>query len=374
MPPRPSSRKPQPRAQDPANSKSGSSLAARFADAMRMAGAIWPGVVAVSGGSDSLGLMYLLRDWAKAARLPLPVVLCVDHRLRPGSEGEARQVLGWAKQAGLRGKLLTNSGETPRADVEAAARDVRYRLMGKWAVSNGFKAIYVGHTRDDQAETFLLRLARGSGVDGLSAMRAVASYPVPQFSQLSLVRPLLGMEREALRDDLNARGQEWLDDPMNADPRFARVKIRNAWPALEAAGLGRERIADAAGHLARAREALDAVTEAVLARACRIDGDVMVLDPLALASAPRELGLRALARVLMAVSKNPYRPRFERLERLFDLIGTGMLGAGRTLHGCRIAPAPKARAVFGIGSLLVVCEEIRPKDKKNKEQGSRRAF
>jgi tRNA(Ile)-lysidine synthase len=161
---------------------------------------------------------------------------------------------------------------------------------------------------------------------------------------------------------------------MNANPRFARVKIRNAWPVLEAAGLGKERIADAACHLARAREALDAVTEAVLARACRNDGDGMVLDPLALAGAPRELGLRALARVLMAISQNPYRPRFERLERLFDLIGTGTLGAGRTLHGCRIAPAPKARAMFGTGSLLVVREEIRPKYKKNKERGPRRAF
>ena len=182
------------------------------------------------------------------------------------------------------------------------------------------------------------------------------------------------MERKALRDELVTRGQEWLEDPMNADPRFARVKIRNAWPALEAAGLGKERIADAANHLARAREALDAVTEAVLTRACRIDGEGMVLDPLALAGAPRELGLRTLARVLMAVSQNPYRPRFERLERLFDLIATGMLGAGRTLHGCRIAPAPKARATFGKGSLLILREEIRPKYKKNKGKWSRRAF
>ena len=152
-------------------------MAAQFADAMRRAGAIWPGVVAVSGGSDSRGLMLLLRDWARSARLPPPVVLCVDHRLRPGSEGEARKVLRWAKQAGLRAKLLANAGQTPHADVEAAAREIRYRLMGKWSASNGFKAVYVGHTRDDQAETFLLRLARGSGVDGLSAMRAVASYP-----------------------------------------------------------------------------------------------------------------------------------------------------------------------------------------------------
>lgn len=138
---------------------------------------------------------------------------------------------------------------------------------------------------------------------------------------------------------------------MNADPRFARARIRNAWPELEALGISKTRIADAAAHLARAREALDTVCEAVLARACRIHGEAAVIDAAALAGAPRELGLRALARVLTLVSRNPYRPRFERLERLFDKIAQGKLGAGCTLHGCRIAPAP--RAVFGKQSLAI---------------------
>jgi tRNA(Ile)-lysidine synthase len=320
---------------------------------MDASGRLWPGAVAVSGGSDSLALMHLLRDWAQAADLPPPVVLCVDHRLRPESRGEARQVLRWARQAGLRAQVLVCQGKPPRADIEAAARQARYRLIGEWAKAKGLKAVYVGHTRDDQSETFLLRLARGSGVDGLAAMRAVAPYPLSEFGGLALVRPLLGLEREALRAYLRARGQAWFDDPMNADQRFARVRIRNAWPALEAVGLGKDRIAEAAVHLARAREALDAVSRAVLARACRFENGEALLDPLALTGAPRELGLRAMASVLMAVSQNPYRPRFERLERLFDQIFRGTLGAGRTLHGCRIAPAPAARAVFGAGTLLV---------------------
>jgi len=326
-----------------------------------MANAPWPGAVAVSGGSDSLALMLLLADWAASRHLPPPTVVSVDHALRPESAGEARRVQRWAKQAGLVAKLLRRKGKAPRADVEAAARQARYGLIGEWARANGLASVYLGHTRDDQAETFLIRLGRGSGVDGLSAMRPLCAYPLSGFGDLTLVRPLLAIEREVLRDFLRARGQDWIEDPMNADPRFARVRIRNAWPALEAAGLGKGRIADAAVHLGRARAALDTVTEAVLASACRFDGESALLDSAALTAAPRELGLRALARILMEVSQSPYRPRFERLERLFDRIGQGASG---TLHGCRITPAPAARTLFGKGTLLVRREEIRRKPGK----------
>jgi tRNA(Ile)-lysidine synthase len=333
---------------------------------MTAAGAPWPGAVAVSGGSDSLALMFLLRDWAKMAGVPPPVVLCIDHALRPESAGEARKVLRQAKEAGLPARVLVRKGEVPCADIEAAAREARYRLMGEWATRNGVKAIYIGHTRDDQAETFLLRLARGSGVDGLAAMRRVAPYPLKEFSRVVLVRPLLAFGREVLREELRMRNQAWLDDPMNTDPHFARVRIRNAWPALEAMGLSKERVADAAAHLARARAALDKVSQAVLERACHFERREALLDPAALTGAPRELGLRALAAVLMEVSEQSYRPRFERLERLFDHIGDASLGAGRTLHGCRIGPAPVARACFGRGTLLVRREETRRKTMKNK--------
>ena len=330
-----------------------------------MAGAPWPAAVAVSGGSDSLALMFLLRDWAKKSRLPPPIVVCVDHKLRPDSADDARRVRRWAKAAGLPVKVLLREGVAPGADIESAARDARYSLIGAWAVARRLQAIYVGHTRDDQAETFLLRLARGSGVDGLSAMGMVSSYPLPGFSSLLLVRPMLDIDRGELRTFLSARGQDWLDDPMNADPRFARAKIRNAWPLLAEVGLTKARIADAAKHLARARTALDLASAAVLTRGCRFKGPDALIDPAALVGAPRELALRALARALMTVSQNVYRPRFERLERLFDSISDGSLGAGRTLHGCRIGPAPRAIAVFGKGTLLVRREGTRRNSMEN---------
>jgi len=337
-----------------ARSRTGTKLAADFARAM--AGMPWPGAVAVSGGGDSLALMHLLADWARRTRRPPPLVLTVDHGLRPGSAAVARNVARRARAAGLRCEILTAAGPAPEADIEAWARDTRLALMGERLGRRGLSALYVAHSRDDQAETFLMRLARGSGLDGLAAMRPLAPFPLPGFEGLSLVRPLLGIGRAALREDLSARGQGWLEDPMNADPRFLRVRIRALLPQLEAAGLPVARIADAAAHLARAREALDLATAAVLSRALKADGQGILLDAAALAAAPREIGLRALAAVLGRVSGAAYRPRFESLERLYDRILAGKLGGGATLQGCRIGPAPARKRVFGPPTLSVIPE------------------
>lgn len=323
---------------------------------MAACGAPWPAAVAVSGGSDSLALMLLIKAWAEARGLPPPWVVSVDHGLREGSAGEARQVAAWAKAAGLKAKVLTGKGPPPVADIESAARRLRYRLLGAFAKAHGLKAVYVAHSSDDQAETVLLRLARGSGVDGLAGMRALSPYPEPGFAPLLLARPLLGFERRRLREFLLSRRQPWIEDPMNADARFARVRIRLAWPQLAELGLTPARLSETAAHLGRARQALETAAEAVSARACRPWRKGLAVDPAALAAAPAELGLRALAGMLMAVSANPYRPRFERLSALFAAVTGGTLGGGRTLHGCRIAPAPQAGKLFGIGTLLIEAE------------------
>ena len=349
------------------------------------AGGAWPGALAVSGGGDSMALLHLLARWAQKTRKTAPLVLVVDHGLRPESAKQARDVVKQAKLLGLTATLLrwkdapargieaaaraaryrlmgavlkrrklatlyVGHTEDDQAEtfllrlargsgIEAAARAARYRLMGAWLAKHKVATLFVGHTQDDQAETFLLRLARGSGLDGLAAMRARAPWPIPGFAQLAVARPLLTLRREALRAYLQSLGQTWLDDPMNDDAAFDRVKIRKAAAVLDAAGLSPQRIAAAAAHLARARESLEIVTEAVLARAVHNgDGEGVLLDPKALAAAPREVGLRALASVLMAVGDQAYRPRFESLERLFDRIAGADFRGGATLHGCHIRP------------------------------------
>jgi tRNA(Ile)-lysidine synthase len=309
-----------------------------------------PFAVAVSGGGDSVALMHLLADFARAHRMAKPIVLSVDHGLRKTSGGDAKKVVRWAKKAGLTAHVLVWRGPKPKSGIEALAREARYRLMGAWMAKQDIATLFVGHTQDDQAETFLLRLARGSGLDGLAAMRMHAPWPIAGFEGLAVARPLLGFSREQLRAWLKERGQAWLDDPMNEDPAFDRVKLRKARAALEEAGLSATRIAAAAAHLARARESLEILTEVVVERAVRFGGGGMLLDPEALAAAPRELGLRALASVLMAVSGQAYRPRFDSLERLFDALSGPKPATAATLHGCHIRPAPKDFMPF---SLLV---------------------
>jgi tRNA(Ile)-lysidine synthase len=315
------------------------------------------GAVAVSGGGDSLALMHLLAAHAKKQKSKPPVVLTVDHGLRRSSSKDAAKVAGWAKKAGLKAHVLVWRDAKPKAGVEAAAREARYRLMGTWMMKHKISTLHVGHTIDDQAETFLLRLARGSGLDGLSAMRPRASWPVPGFAGLTVSRPLLEIARDDLRAYLKAQRQPWLDDPMNDDEAFDRVKIRRAGKTLAALGLTTPRLAGAASHLARVRVALESMTDDLLAKATTQRQDSMVLTPVLLAAAPREVGLRALAAVLMAVSGQAYRPRFDALERLFDRILAGTLGGGATLHGCHIGPDSRK----GDNPALLVSPEKRRK-------------
>ena len=336
--------------------------AVEFAAAMQHSldeDALWPGAVAVSGGSDSKALMLLLAEWASAENRAAPIVLTVDHGLVRGSSRIAAKVVRDAEKHGLAAHRLIWRGEKPHADIEAEARRARYDLMGNWCANHRIRGLYVAHTLEDQAETFLLRLARGSGLDGLAAMRARSSFPVPGFEALCIVRPLLEFERERLRRYLENRDEEWFEDPMNSDPRFARVRIRKAWPVLSGLGLSPSRIAATADHFARAREALEIATAALLDEACRFDDRKAMIDGARFAAASPEIGMRALAHVLSRISGEAYRPRFERLERLYSALCEGKLKSARTLHGCRIGRAPKAAAIFGPGTLIVVPEPAR---------------
>ena len=316
--------------------------------------------VAVSGGGDSVALMHLACAYARREAVVPPIVLTVDHGLRRTSAKDAKTVTGWAKRLGLKARVLTWRGKKPSTGIEAAAREARYRLMGAYLRKQRIATLFVGHNQDDQAETFLMRLARGSGLDGLAGMQPRAAWPVDGFAELVLARPLLGFGREDLRAYLRAKDQPWLEDPMNQDSAFDRIKVRQAQAALEGAGLTPARIAAAAAHLARARESLEVMTAAVLARAVRQQGkNGVVLDAAALAAAPREVGLRALASVLMTVGGATYRPRFDSLERLFERIAVGDLRGGATLHGCQIRPIGNKAGEFGPFVLAVIPESPR---------------
>jgi len=289
--------------------------------------------VGVSGGADSLALTLLLKDWTDAAGGAL-TALIVDHGLRPESGAEAERVGRWLARRGVAHRVLRWTGPKPRHGIQAAAREARYRLMSEWCRARGVLHLALAHHRDDQAETLLMRLAGGSGLDGLAGMAALS-----ERAQVRLVRPLLDTAKADLVATLGARGQQWLEDPSNRDRRHLRARLRELRPALAGAGLTPERLAATAGRLGRVRAACETETAALLAAAAAIHPEGYIrLDPERLRRAPSELALRALGRCLMAVGGGVYPPRRRRLERLLAALRADPAHPGRTLAGCRLLP------------------------------------
>ncbi|MGE4562142.1 MAG: tRNA lysidine(34) synthetase TilS, partial [Rhodospirillales bacterium] len=167
--------------------------------------------VAVSGGGDSLALALLVERWCRG-RGGRVSALIVNHGLRPEAKEEAACVGGWIEARGIAHWILVWDGPKPISGLQAAARAARYDLMSAWCRTHGVLHLLVGHTREDQAETFLMRLEKGSGPDGLAAMSWVRALPFCR-----LVRPLLELTRAALRATLAAFGQAWIEDPSNND-------------------------------------------------------------------------------------------------------------------------------------------------------------
>lgn len=292
--------------------------------------------VAFSGGPDSLALLYLAARWAGARRGREILALTVDHGLREGSAAEARRAARMARDLGIAHRILTWQGEKPQAGLQAAAREARYRLLAAACRKAGVNGLLAAHHLEDQAETFLLRLARGSGVDGLAAMaptRLLSGMP-----ELVLLRPLLGVPRARLEATLAAARLEAIHDPSNENERFDRVKARRLLAELAPLGLDARRLADTAGHMARVRAALEAQTRALLAAHARLGlaGDVS-MDADALRGAPEEIALRALAAIVKQAGGAVYPPRFEALSALHAALRAGTLGRGRTLGGAKLA-------------------------------------
>jgi len=267
--------------------------------------------LAVSGGADSLALLDCTDRWRRRRGRPDILVLTVDHRLRPESVAEAAMVGAIAEARGLGHRTLTWDGPHPASDVEAAARRARYRLLLGAARVAGASHLLVAHHRDDQAETFLMRLMGGSGTFGLAAMRAST-----KAGAVTILRPFLGVPRSRLAATTAAAGLVPVGDPMNADPRFLRARIRRAMPLLAAFGLDPEALSATASLLRLAADAIESAASAAITRHVIADGLAVVTLGRGLFDEPEEVGRRVLIRILAAIGGEPYSPRSERLGRL----------------------------------------------------------
>lgn len=314
--------------------------------------------LAVSGGPDSLALMYLALAWRalQSGQRPDLLVLTLDHGLRPEAADEAARVAATAATLGLAARILTRDPPASPAAVQESARADRYRLLREAAQLSGADAIATGHTLDDQAETLLMRLARGSGIDGLSAMA-----PVSRLGDFKLLRPLLGVPKARLEATLTVLGVPWTVDPSNANPAFERPRLRAAMPVLLAAGLTPTALAMTARRLARGREALEQVTQDAARRLVIVhDEGYFEIDRPGFDALPEEIRLRLLGRLIARLGTPDKPERLARLERLVSLLANEAHHAA-SLAGCLIQAAhDRIRVLREPGRLGLPTLELRP--------------
>jgi len=293
--------------------------------------------LAVSGGPDSLALLHLSLAWRArfAPGRPTFVVLSVDHGLRPEAAAEAAEVVATAAALGLEARVLIRGAPRSRTGLQAKARADRYRLLAAAAREVSAQALATGHTLDDQAETLLMRLARGSGVDGLSAMS-----PVGSLGHLRLLRPLLGLPKSRLEASLRARAITWTVDPSNANHAFERPRLRALMPDLIAAGLTPEAIGTSARRLARGRAALEQLTSEAASRLVTIhDEGYFDLDRPGYSALPEDIQVRLIGHLIARLGTPGQPERLARLERLVARLGAETT-AESNLAGCLIKAGP----------------------------------
>lgn len=303
-------------------------------------------VLAVSGGADSMALMHLLARW-RPRRPKISIhIATVDHDLRPGSRAEADAVAAAAARLGFDHHLLTWTGDKPITGLQDAARNARYDLIGGLlrTLASADAALVTAHTADDQAETLLMRLARGSGLDGLAAMRD--HRPLHAGSPFDLVRPLLAIPKSRLVATLQSTGTAWTEDPSNSRLEFERVRIRAAHQTLADLGLTADKLALTARRLARVRTAIDAT-------ASHFETDVLDLNSGAFAAmrrqqfaaAPAELRLRLLLRILARYGGSATPARLAKVEALTERL-SGEMALTSTLGGCVVTATAGAIRIF----------------------------
>ena len=308
---------------------------AEFSDllirALPGAGAFSRLAVAVSGGGDSLALLHLLSRWSVRVKGPELHALTVDHGLRRESAAEAKgvaaQVSTWPR---VQHQILRWRGEKPSTRIMEVARAARYDLMAAYCARHRISHLLLAHHLDDQAETVLMRILKGTGVDGLAAMA-----PVQMREGLSLVRPLLSVSHVRLLATLREAGISWIEDPSNRNSDYLRPRLREM---LAAEGMDPSHLALTARRAGRARAALEAVTDQVWAQQVRTDKkEVLEISCADFDALPEEIRIRFLLRAMALLGAGPS----SRLDRVEAAVLRLSMPGRLTLGGCLFSRGAK---------------------------------
>lgn len=290
--------------------------------------------VGISGGPDSMALGWLLSNWARDHNVQVHAIT-VDHALRTESAAEATSVAGWVKDwPNTRHTILRWEGSKPTTRILEEARSARYDLMLSYMKGRGITHLCVAHHQDDQAETFLIRLAKGSGLDGLAGMK-----PLQGFEGGVLVRPLLDISKQGLIDLCRDKKIPYVLDPTNENEKYLRPRLRASREVLEEEGLSSKRLSGTARRLARAQSALAHVADEEFGKTLRGEKDGgLVFDTEALKELPEEITIRIVLKAMDLIHPGgDYGPRLEKVEHLVERIRHDPAFNGATLGGCLFA-------------------------------------
>jgi len=288
--------------------------------------------VAVSGGGDSMALLHLMARLAAHGGRRLHAVT-VNHGLRPEAADEADLVAQTCAALGVPHETLHWQRDQTKGNLMARARQARYDLMADWATVRGIARIALGHTADDQAETFVMRLGRRAGVDGLAAMADRFTH-----GGVTFCRPLLRLRRADLRACLTRNGQAWCEDPTNDDASFERTRARRALEVMAGLGIDAGTLSSVSGHLAMARAALVTLTGDAARDIVTQDRGDLIWPHLDFMLLPLDIRRRLLQSALRWISGAQYPDRADGLSGLQDAIG---LRKTATLGGCLVTAERK---------------------------------
>lgn len=288
-------------------------------------------LVAVSGGIDSLALTFLVNEYAKNHNIKFHA-LTIDHQLRPESTIEAKELNKLLSKHNINHSILTWHHQEPiNSNIEAKARNARYELIANFSTQNNIDLTLIGHHFDDQIENFFIRLERGSGVDGLGLMDTTFVRNNTKF-----LRPLLNIQKKQLHQYLVSREIKWLDDSSNQDEKFKRNKIRNLIEQLENKELIKKRIYQTSKHLSRAKSYLNIQTEATYEELVNFNNSKAEINLNAFKKLHEEIAFRLMIKLFNKIGDKAYKPRFEKLEILYEKIINDQINKSSTFANCLI--------------------------------------
>lgn len=286
--------------------------------------------IAVSGGSDSMALAILVKNYCNDKGINC-IALTVDHGLRKDSKNEAIQVKNWLKPLGYNHEILTWEGAKPESNIQAEARKARYQLLTKYCIDNNIKSLLLAHHIEDQAETVVMRLLRGSSLNGLQAM-----LPIRSHNKINIIRPLLGFTKSELQELLISEGQKWIEDPSNQNIDYDRVWLRKMLATHRNSSLLHKRLAETVSRLQQTQEYLSSQIDQYWQENVRVDNKGYVwLDKIWFNSVHREIQYQIFHKAIKIVSGRQSALRYDSLNKALD-VASKEEATRHTLGGCII--------------------------------------